>query len=212
MTFIAVPTAILRPPQFSDLQLQRFWDLLWTERLRIFTSLFQWIVPEIVQLAGLPRDTILGPAGTYEDNRAYNQAHEKYLLGSQSGCDGVIAIHLRQNRVWTELTGLPPLGTLEDWRAAATAAGLLPADFDREDFRRISNLVLAWALAKRANHASPIVSSPSLLAATCVPLDVWQEKLEHLRQHEAITADPVQKFALKKQIEEAKQKIHELGG
>jgi hypothetical protein len=43
-------------------------------------------------------------------------------------------------------------------------------------------------------------------------LDVWQEKLEHLRQHEAITADPVQKFALKKQIEEAKQKIHELGG
>lgn len=41
---------------------------------------------------------------------------------------------------------------------------------------------------------------------------VWKEKLEYLREQEAIIADPAQKFALKKQIEEAERKIHELGG
>jgi len=41
---------------------------------------------------------------------------------------------------------------------------------------------------------------------------IWQEKLDYFQQQEAITCDPSQKFALKKQIEEAKQKIQELGG
>jgi hypothetical protein len=35
---------------------------------------------------------------------------------------------------------------------------------------------------------------------------------DDLQQQEAIIADPAQKFALKKQIEEAEQKICELGG
>jgi hypothetical protein len=59
----------------------------------------------------------------------------------------------------------------------------------------------------------PVVRSlsPSPSTASSAALAVWREKLEYLRQQEAITADPAQKFALKKQIEEAEQKIHELG-
>jgi hypothetical protein len=41
---------------------------------------------------------------------------------------------------------------------------------------------------------------------------VWREKLEFLQTQEAITVDAAQKFALKKQIEEAKQKLDEFGG
>jgi len=48
--------------------------------------------------------------------------------------------------------------------------------------------------------------------ATNPALGVWQEKLDYLRQQEAIASDPAQKFAIKKQIEEAKEKIRELGG
>ena len=40
---------------------------------------------------------------------------------------------------------------------------------------------------------------------------IWQEKLEFLQAQEAIVADPSQKFALRKQIEEAQRKIQELG-
>jgi len=43
-----------------------------------------------------------------------------------------------------------------------------------------------------------------------VGIELWQEKLSFLQEQEAITADPAQKFALKKQIEEAKAKIKEL--
>jgi hypothetical protein len=42
-------------------------------------------------------------------------------------------------------------------------------------------------------------------------LGIWQEKLDYFLQQEAI-ADPGQNSSLKKQIEEAKQKIEELGG
>ncbi|MBL8470424.1 MAG: toll/interleukin-1 receptor domain-containing protein [Rhodocyclaceae bacterium] len=41
-------------------------------------------------------------------------------------------------------------------------------------------------------------------------LAIWLEKLEFLRQQEAIAADAAQKFAIKKQIEEAEAKIREL--
>jgi hypothetical protein len=43
-------------------------------------------------------------------------------------------------------------------------------------------------------------------------LKIWQEKLAYLQNQEAITADPAQKFALSKQIEECQQKIKELAG
>ena len=40
-------------------------------------------------------------------------------------------------------------------------------------------------------------------------LAIWREKLEYLRQQEAILSDPAQKFQIKKQIEEAEAKIRE---
>ena len=39
---------------------------------------------------------------------------------------------------------------------------------------------------------------------------IWQEKLEFLRQQEAICSDPAQRFTLKKQIEEAEAKLADL--
>lgn len=36
-------------------------------------------------------------------------------------------------------------------------------------------------------------------------LETWREKLEYPRQQEAIAADPAQKFAVKKRIEEAQK-------
>jgi len=41
-------------------------------------------------------------------------------------------------------------------------------------------------------------------------LDIWRERLEYFQRNEAVTADPEQKFALHKKIEEAKAKIAEL--
>ena len=43
-------------------------------------------------------------------------------------------------------------------------------------------------------------------------LKIWREKLAYLEEQEAIMADPYQKFALRKQIEEATTKIQQLGG
>jgi len=47
---------------------------------------------------------------------------------------------------------------------------------------------------------------------TSCAFDIWVEKLGFLRKQEAIVADPAQKFALKKQIEEAESKIRDLQG
>ncbi len=59
-------------------------------------------------------------------------------------------------------------------------------------------------------------SAPKASVASATPvgsaLQTWREKLDFLRQQEAVVADPAQKFALSKQIEEATQKIQELGG
>ena len=38
-------------------------------------------------------------------------------------------------------------------------------------------------------------------------MDIWREKLDYLLEQEAMTADPATKFALRKQIEEARNKI-----
>lgn len=43
-------------------------------------------------------------------------------------------------------------------------------------------------------------------------LNTWREKLDYLQQQEAVIADPAQKFALQKEIEEAKAKVRDLGG
>ncbi|MEM9367472.1 MAG: toll/interleukin-1 receptor domain-containing protein [Planctomycetota bacterium] len=42
-------------------------------------------------------------------------------------------------------------------------------------------------------------------------LEIWREKLDYLQQQEATASVPEQKFAIKKSVEEAKQKIREIG-
>lgn len=61
---------------------------------------------------------------------------------------------------------------------------------------------LGWTTEECAALTRPLSSGP---------LTIWKEKLEYLREQETITADPAQKFELKKQIEEAELKIRELG-
>ena len=51
---------------------------------------------------------------------------------------------------------------------------------------------------------------PRTVKAVGGALAIWQEKLAYFQEQEAITADPAQKFALRKQIEEAKRQIQEL--
>jgi hypothetical protein len=66
--------------------------------------------------------------------------------------------------------------------------------------------------AAPAASTTPPPAAPVTQEAPGGPLATWQEKLQFLQAEEAITADPAQKLALKKQIEEAEQKIRELGG
>ena len=61
-----------------------------------------------------------------------------------------------------------------------------------------------------AASTTPPPAAPVTRQAPGGPLATWKEKLQFLQTEEAITADPAQKFALKKQIEEAEQKIAEL--
>lgn len=68
---------------------------------------------------------------------------------------------------------------------------------------------------KPASVPSPADSAPQVPVTTqseSGAAATWKEKLEYFQQQQAITADPAQKFGLKKQIEEAKRKIRELGG
>jgi len=53
---------------------------------------------------------------------------------------------------------------------------------------------------------------PSTVESTRGALAIWREKLSFLQEQDAVTADANQKFALHKQIEEARAKIQELGG
>ena len=69
------------------------------------------------------------------------------------------------------------------------------------------------AVSRVPSGSQPLATTPTSFPGAASPaVAVWQEKLDFLRHHEAITADPAQKFALKKQIEEVEQKIRELGG
>lgn len=77
------------------------------------------------------------------------------------------------------------------------------------------------ALAALAGEiADFLLPSPSKMSTIVPPrppgsppppaLAIWQEKLDFLRQQQAICSDPAQKFTLKKQIEEATAKVKEL--
>ena len=54
----------------------------------------------------------------------------------------------------------------------------------------------------------PLAPSPAGSSA----LKVWQERLAYLLEQEAIVSDPAQRFSVRKLIEEAKDRIRELGG
>ncbi|HUT91491.1 MAG TPA: toll/interleukin-1 receptor domain-containing protein [Thermoguttaceae bacterium] len=153
--FKLYPSAHLRCPYFDDPELERIWRGLWNERLRIFRRLFPWIGEEIKRLAGLPADALIGTASSHENNVAHLAASDDYRRGYRSDDERVHRLHDRQNSEWLKLTGLPPLGTIEDWRAAAAAAGIPAADFEQHGFERIADCILAWALAKAANRTSP---------------------------------------------------------
>jgi len=76
---------------------------------------------------------------------------------------------------------------------------------------------LVWGISgeKPSSMPAPAGSAPhapGTIQSESGPLATWKEKLEYLQEQEAITADPAQKFALKKQIQEAHQKIRDLGG
>lgn len=77
------------------------------------------------------------------------------------------------------------------------------------------------ALAALAGEiADFLLPPPSKMSAIVPPrapgsppsaaLAIWQEKLDFLRQQEAVCSDPAQKFTLKKQIQEAAAKVKEL--
>lgn len=75
------------------------------------------------------------------------------------------------------------------------------------------------ASAAPAGTAGSSPKPPSGAASSSAPsavggpaLKVWQEKLDYLLEQEAVVSDPNQRFQLRKNIEEARQKIRELGG
>ena len=89
--------------------------------------------------------------------------------------------------------------TWVDLRGGLTAEGL-----DR----------LEWGITgRKPGQAASSLPEPSQSPrAPSAAVKVWQEKLDFLQQQEAVVADPAQKFALQKQIEEAQSRIRQLGG
>jgi len=160
VTFTATLTALRRKPIVGDESQQRAWDMLWTARLRIFCEVFPWLRPEIRELREVPEETPVGEAGEHQRNLGVIQAHKLYECGDRATQlkDQVSAIHDRQNKEWFELTGLPALGSVEDWRAAAAAAGVAPAEFEKRDFGQLAKFITAWALAKRANQSRDVTT------------------------------------------------------
>ena len=76
---------------------------------------------------------------------------------------------------------------------------------------------LQWGITgqKPGSAASPASAAPQPPVTTqsaSGPLATWKKKLEFLQTEEAKTSNAAQKFELQEQINEAKEKIRELGG
>jgi tetratricopeptide (TPR) repeat protein len=58
--------------------------------------------------------------------------------------------------------------------------------------------------------SAPVPATPTLRVGSpqSRALALWKEKLDFLEEQEALAVDPAQKFSLKKQIEEARAKVH----
>jgi hypothetical protein len=74
----------------------------------------------------------------------------------------------------------------------------------------VIRLLKRWFGLQPQRISSPAAAPrhPTTRAAS----QLWLEKLSYLEQQQAFLADSEQKFSLKKQIEEAQNKISELGG
>ncbi len=108
---------------------------------------------------------------------------------------------LLATRIYVDLVGLSEdsacellLESLQD-RGHPTAPSTFPG---RED-----EILIGGGTSEDSKQTFPGKASSALA--------VWREKLEFLRQQEATASDPAQRFALRKQIEEAEKKIGELG-
>ena len=78
----------------------------------------------------------------------------------------------------------------------------------QEDEVLAANTRIRIPVKVRVASQQPPPSAPAASKA----LALWQEKLGFLMEQEAVAADPAQKFQLRKQIEECRAKIRELGG
>ena len=97
-----------------------------------------------------------------------------------------------------------PLSGMSEYDADAALAALAEEIADR--------LARSRRTTTNTKVLEPTHIPSAQSSATSGALKIWREKLNFLREQEAIAADPAQKFALKKQIEEAESKIRALGG
>jgi hypothetical protein len=114
---------------------------------------------------------------------------------------------LLQSVIYVDLVGLPPeeaeknllQGIAE--RAKPAVKPPFPGEISKGSF----------GLGERvAPRPVPFPGQPARTGGKAAA--IWREKLDFLQEQEAIVADPAQRFALRKQIEEARAKVAELGG
>lgn len=137
---------------------QRFFNALWQTRLNLYRDLFPWVGQTLREIAGVAVDAPLGFKGSIEDNKAFVAAWEKYFQGSRSGDERIVALLQRATKEWHDLTGLPwGLGTVEEWYAAAEAAGVPTAE--QYDFERAKQAVRRWVIGRKARLHEPSTTS-----------------------------------------------------
>jgi hypothetical protein len=87
----------------------------------------------------------------------------------------------------------------------------------------VADLILQrWTIEAGRTSEQPAPATPAPMAAKAAgpaaaprvspALAIWQEKLDFFLEQEAAEADPARKFQLRKQIEECRTRIRELGG
>jgi hypothetical protein len=139
------------------------------------------------------------------------QGHERTLIPVRvAPCkpEGLLA-----TRIYADLVGLSMdearqrlLGAIQD-RGKPTSAPVFPG--------AVSSPPAASPPDSGTSPAAPVsgtMARHDFPGHASKAIGVWREKLEFLLAHEPLATSPDQKFALKKQIEEAEQRIRELGG
>jgi len=120
---------------------------LWQTRLEVMRDVFSWITPAIKELAGLhPTDDLSSP----ESAADFIVQHDDCMLGTMSSNPKVGELHRRQNAEWEQITGIGPLGSPSDWRAAGHAAGAPAGAIARCDVEVLARFITPWAIAKRS--------------------------------------------------------------